>query len=63
MRRPNVCPTCSAALGKETRHSAKRYCSQVQAQRRYVASAKGRAANRAAQAASRARKAGSDGTA
>lgn len=54
--RPRVCSACTAALGRETRHSAKRYCSQVQAQRRYAATAKGRAANRAAQAATRARK-------
>ena len=56
--RPRICPACTAALGKETRHSARRYCSQVQAQRRYGATAKGRAANRLAQAKARAARTG-----
>lgn len=32
--RPRVCPTCSKALGKETRHGARRSCAQVQTERR-----------------------------
>lgn len=58
--RPRVCPACTAALGKETRHSTRRRCSVVQAQRRYFATPKGRAANAAAVAAFRARKKTSD---
>lgn len=57
MRRPNVCPACTAALGKDVRHAARRSCAEVQRQRRYLASPKGRKANAAAQAALRARKA------
>jgi hypothetical protein len=47
--KPRICPLCTAALARPTRHAAKRYCSQVQAQARYRASEKGRKANREAQ--------------
>lgn len=55
MRAPLVCPDCTAAIGKPIRHAARRRCSTVQAQRRYSASSKGRAANAAAVAAFRSR--------
>jgi hypothetical protein len=32
--RPRVCPSCTSALGRETRHKASRLCAQVQAERR-----------------------------
>lgn len=58
--RPRICPTCTAAEGGGVRHSARRRCSQVLAQRRYARTEKGRKANAAAVAAFRARKKTSD---
>ena len=38
--RPHICPTCTAALDKETRHKASRSCAQVQTERRREANPK-----------------------
>lgn len=32
--KPRICPACTKALGVETRHAARRLCSQVQTERR-----------------------------
>lgn len=32
--KPRVCPACTKALGRETRHKASRSCAQVQTERR-----------------------------
>ena len=45
-RRPRLCPTCTAVLGREVRHAVRRLCSLVQAQRRFDRTAHRRAYDR-----------------
>lgn len=51
-----VCSSCTLALQREVRHGRHRLCCEVRADRRYKASERGRASNRAAQARWRARR-------
>ena len=45
-----VCAACTLALQHEVRHGRQRLCCEVRADRKYKASERGKASNRAAQA-------------